>query len=384
MCVYACGSVTKRWLLYKALSIPGQRGEEGIAEHPESKLRRTTATEKEREREVAEMGRSPCCSKEGLNRGAWTAQEDKILTDYIKAHGEGRWRNLPKKAGLKRCGKSCRLRWLNYLRPDIKRGNISPDEEELIIRLHRLLGNRWSLIAGRLPGRTDNEIKNYWNTNLGRRVQSNHQTNSHSRDDHVDPLSPNHQHDDDQPHKVESPKYSETSKVSTDDNSVSESPSSEPDPRLVKTDAFKCSKSLIDPPPEQELHRNEDPINTDLAAAAAAVAVAVDPTPTGVLPPFAWNIPADLLMDDFEIGEICLSELLNSNSSGVNNQDQFNSNNSNTSGDHLFADQGQVQGLDWAALSSDCVQDNYQANAGSNFHQPFASFLDYNGGDQWL
>eukprot|EP00257_Ricinus_communis_P015054 XP_015572891.2 anthocyanin regulatory C1 protein-like [Ricinus communis] len=96
------------------------------------------------------MGRSPCCSKEGLNRGAWTALEDKILTAYIKAHGEGNWRNLPKRAGLKRCGKSCRLRWLNYLRPDIKRGNISHDEEDLIIRLHKLLGNRWSLIAGKV------------------------------------------------------------------------------------------------------------------------------------------------------------------------------------------------------------------------------------------
>ncbi|XP_030448181.1 transcription factor MYB123-like [Syzygium oleosum] len=116
------------------------------------------------------MGRSPCCSKEGLNRGAWTALEDKILTSYIKAHGEGKWRNLPKRAGLKRCGKSCRLRWLNYLRPDIKRGNISVDEEELIVRLHKLLGNRWSLIAGRLPGRTDNEIKNYWNTTLGKKL----------------------------------------------------------------------------------------------------------------------------------------------------------------------------------------------------------------------
>ncbi|CAL1357462.1 unnamed protein product [Linum trigynum] len=117
------------------------------------------------------MGRSPCCSKdEGLNRGAWTAHEDQLLTRYIDSHGVGKWRNLPKKAGLNRCGKSCRLRWLNYLRPDIKRGNISPDEEDLIIRLHKLLGNRWSLIAGRLPGRTDNEIKNYWNTNLGKRV----------------------------------------------------------------------------------------------------------------------------------------------------------------------------------------------------------------------
>ncbi|BFG18070.1 hypothetical protein CerSpe_043440 [Prunus speciosa] len=117
------------------------------------------------------MGRSPCCSKQGMNRGAWTALEDKILTSYIKAHGEGKWRSLPKRAGLKRCGKSCRLRWLNYLRPDIKRGNISGDEEELIVRLHNLLGNRWSLIAGRLPGRTDNEIKNYWNTTLGKKAK---------------------------------------------------------------------------------------------------------------------------------------------------------------------------------------------------------------------
>ncbi|KAI9119864.1 hypothetical protein K1719_009253 [Acacia pycnantha] len=119
------------------------------------------------------MGRSPCCAKEGMNRGAWTAIEDKILIDYIKIHGEGKWRHLPKRAGLKRCGKSCRLRWLNYLRPDIKRGNITHDEEDLIIRLHNLLGNRWSLIAGRLPGRTDNEIKNYWNTNIGKKFQNN-------------------------------------------------------------------------------------------------------------------------------------------------------------------------------------------------------------------
>ncbi|CAL9182378.1 unnamed protein product, partial [Musa hybrid cultivar] len=91
------------------------------------------------------MGRKPCCAKEtDLKRGAWTAEEDGILEAYIKTHGEGRWRSLPKKAGLKRCGKSCRLRWLNYLRPDIKRGNISLEEEDLIIRLHRLIGNRYS------------------------------------------------------------------------------------------------------------------------------------------------------------------------------------------------------------------------------------------------
>ncbi|KAI6667972.1 hypothetical protein NL676_003749 [Syzygium grande] len=134
------------------------------------------------------MGRSPCCSKEeGLNRGAWTVHEDKILTDYIGLHGEGKWRSIPKKAGLKRCGKSCRLRWLNYLRPDIKRGNITGDEEDLIIRLHKLLGNRWSLIAGRLPGRTDNEIKNYWNSNLAKREQGGKKPSTSTTE--IDPIA---------------------------------------------------------------------------------------------------------------------------------------------------------------------------------------------------
>ncbi|GER34636.1 Myb transcription factor [Striga asiatica] len=118
------------------------------------------------------MGRSPCCSKVGLRRGPWSTKEDNLLSNFILQNGEGQWRSLPKKAGLLRCGKSCRLRWMNYLRPGIKRGNISEDEEDLIVRLHGLLGNRWSLIAGRLPGRTDNEIKNYWNTHLLKKLQT--------------------------------------------------------------------------------------------------------------------------------------------------------------------------------------------------------------------
>ncbi|KAJ4844543.1 hypothetical protein Tsubulata_034707 [Turnera subulata] len=115
---------------------------------------------------------TPCCSKVGLKRGPWAPEEDEILSNFIKKEGTGRWRTLPKRAGLRRCGKSCRLRWMNYLRPSVKRGQIAPDEEDLILRLHRLLGNRWSLIAGRIPGRTDNEIKNYWNTHLSKKLIS--------------------------------------------------------------------------------------------------------------------------------------------------------------------------------------------------------------------
>uniref|UniRef100_A0A5B6YVN7 Putative transcription factor R2R3-MYB1 n=1 Tax=Davidia involucrata TaxID=16924 RepID=A0A5B6YVN7_DAVIN len=118
------------------------------------------------------MGRSPCCEKAHTNKGAWTKEEDQRLINYIRAHGEGCWRSLPKAAGLLRCGKSCRLRWINYLRPDLKRGNFTDEEDELIIKLHSLLGNKWSLIAGRLPGRTDNEIKNYWNTHIKRKLIS--------------------------------------------------------------------------------------------------------------------------------------------------------------------------------------------------------------------
>ncbi|KAI4295023.1 hypothetical protein MLD38_040713 [Melastoma candidum] len=118
------------------------------------------------------MGRSPCCEKEHTNKGAWTKEEDQRLVDYIRLHGEGCWRSLPKAAGLLRCGKSCRLRWINYLRPDLKRGNFAQEEDELIIKLHSTLGNKWSLIAGRLPGRTDNEIKNYWNTHIKRKLIS--------------------------------------------------------------------------------------------------------------------------------------------------------------------------------------------------------------------
>ncbi|CAA6659126.1 unnamed protein product [Spirodela intermedia] len=87
-------------------------------------------------------------------------------------NSHGCWSDVARNAGLQRCGKSCRLRWINYLRPDLKRGPFSPQEEELIVQLQSIIGNRWSQIASRLPGRTDNEIKNFWNSTIKKKLKN--------------------------------------------------------------------------------------------------------------------------------------------------------------------------------------------------------------------
>ncbi|XP_061364030.1 transcription factor MYB1-like [Gastrolobium bilobum] len=197
------------------------------------------------------MGRHPCCPKE-INKGAWSREEDETLSKYVALHGEGKWQKVAQNAGLKRCGKSCRQRWLNYLRPGIKRGNISVDEEDMIIRLHRLLGNRWALIAKRLPGRTDNEIKNYWNTNLSKKLQK--QTSSSASLQQQQQHNPNHKCEDKKtkqihvapeaprPRRVKAVQYSKILENTGCDDRQSPSPST----KIEGSDEASLTDFLID------------------------------------------------------------------------------------------------------------------------------------------
>ncbi|XP_015576107.1 transcription factor MYB1 isoform X2 [Ricinus communis] len=252
------------------------------------------------------MGRSPCCAKEGLNRGAWTAMEDKILTDYIQMHGQGKWRKLPKRAGLKRCGKSCRLRWLNYLRPDIKRGNITNDEEELIIRLHNLLGNsgcRWSLIAGRLPGRTDNEIKNYWNTIIGKKLQNQENTSStHTQSNQ------SHQN-------VPNPTIKNSISQYANDGDAKLSPTNQV---VVPRKPRKCDdvKAVAAPPSVATSVSGSDDILVPESSPPLEFTLGED------------NNPSDILLD-FEMGEQLLFDLLNADYSELNSFDHGEATDSN-------------------------------------------------------
>ena len=85
-----------------------------------------------------------------LKKGPWTAAEDAILVEYVRKHGEGNWNAVQRNSGLARCGKSCRLRWANHLRPNLKKGAFTPEEERLILELHAKYGNKWARMAAQV------------------------------------------------------------------------------------------------------------------------------------------------------------------------------------------------------------------------------------------
>ncbi|BFI24591.1 protein MpDUO1 [Marchantia polymorpha subsp. ruderalis] len=103
---------------------------------------------------------------EVLRKGPWMPEEDEILVEYVRQFGARDWSSIRSKGLLPRTGKSCRLRWVNKLKPDLKRSGckFSPEEEKLVVEMQAKLGNKWAKIASCLPGRTDNDVKNFWST----------------------------------------------------------------------------------------------------------------------------------------------------------------------------------------------------------------------------
>ncbi|PSS09702.1 Transcription factor GAMYB like [Actinidia chinensis var. chinensis] len=122
-------------------------------------------------------------SEEMIKKGPWTAEEDEVLVNFVNKYGPRDWSSIRSMGLLPRTGKSCRLRWINKLRPNLKIGcKFSAEEERVVIDLQARFGNKWATIASYLQGRTDNDVKNFWSSRqkrLARILQSSSQCKPH-------------------------------------------------------------------------------------------------------------------------------------------------------------------------------------------------------------
>ncbi|KAL4362785.1 hypothetical protein GQ457_04G014440 [Hibiscus cannabinus] len=122
-----------------------------------------------------------------IKKGPWTAEEDEILMNYVEKYGPRGWSSIRSMGLLPRTGKSCRLRWVNKLRPNLKTGcKFSAEEERAVIELQAEFGNKWAKIARHLPGRTDNDVKNFWSA----RRKRLHRISQSPEDKGKDPVPP--------------------------------------------------------------------------------------------------------------------------------------------------------------------------------------------------